>query len=149
MLNAWVIAAPGTKEEKIAAAKPLASHLRLVFIDPEKLQFIIKKCGFVDPDKIEEALKEIEFMLENESPEDKERVIVEGAGDDRVNGVYILADDEVGLMTDEVMFLKQGDDDEHFSSDFGLYCWDETWKISDCTNYSNGTVLELVVAFFF
>ena len=74
-------------------------------------------------------------MLKNEPPDGKERVIVEGAGDDRVNGVYILADDEAGLKTDEVMFLKEGGDD--FSSDFGLYCSDGTWNISNCATPFN------------
>jgi len=118
----------------MAVARSLVSHIKLVFIDPEQLKFTITKCGFVDPHHVEEVLKEIEVMLDNESPDDKERVIVEGAGHNRVNGVYVLAEDEVGLDADEVMFLKEGGD---FSSDFGLYRWGERWSISNSIDYSN------------
>eukprot|EP00579_Thalassiosira_antarctica_P008185 CAMPEP_0201901438 /NCGR_PEP_ID=MMETSP0902-20130614/54273_1 /ASSEMBLY_ACC=CAM_ASM_000551 /TAXON_ID=420261 /ORGANISM="Thalassiosira antarctica, Strain CCMP982" /LENGTH=699 /DNA_ID=CAMNT_0048435369 /DNA_START=73 /DNA_END=2172 /DNA_ORIENTATION=- len=137
ILNLWVKKAPGIEDAKIACARSLVSHIQLVFIDPIQLNYQIKKCGFVDPSDVEKALKEIELMLENESPDDKERVIVEGAGDDRVNGVYVLADEDIGLKTDEVMFLKEGEEDEDFSTDFGLYRWGETWGISNCTDYFN------------
>eukprot|EP00580_Thalassiosira_gravida_P019950 CAMPEP_0201660024 /NCGR_PEP_ID=MMETSP0494-20130426/2745_1 /ASSEMBLY_ACC=CAM_ASM_000839 /TAXON_ID=420259 /ORGANISM="Thalassiosira gravida, Strain GMp14c1" /LENGTH=744 /DNA_ID=CAMNT_0048137741 /DNA_START=290 /DNA_END=2524 /DNA_ORIENTATION=+ len=140
ILNSWVKTAPGTTEAKLACAQSLSSHIQLVFIDPLQLKTHIKKCGFVDPKTVEEALMEIKIMLENESPDDMERVIVEGAGDERVNGVYVLADAEVGLKTDEVIFLKEGDgdgDEDDDSDGFGLFLWGDTWGIASSMEYFN------------
>jgi len=140
ILNLWVKRGPGTKEDKIAHAKALTSHIQLLLIDPAQLKSQIKKCGFVEPDDVEKALEEIELMLENDSPDDKERVIVEGAGDGRVNGVYVLAEDEVGLKGDEVMFLKEADEGEGgvgYCADFGLCLWGEKWGISSSAEYFN------------
>lgn len=98
----------------------------------------MKKCGYVDHDDIEEALRKIDKMLENDSPEDRERVVVSGAGDSRVNGVYILAEDEeaIGLIDDEVMFLKEGDCSLG-TGDYGLYLYGDSWGISNCADYFN------------
>mmetsp|Transcript_22243 Transcript_22243/g.48264 ORF Transcript_22243/g.48264 Transcript_22243/m.48264 type:complete len:318 (+) Transcript_22243:160-1113(+) len=140
ILNSWVKSAPGTKEAKLASAKSLSSHIQLVFIDPLQLKTHVKKCGFIDPKAVEEAMKEIKVMLENDTSEDMERVIVEGAGDERVNGVYVLADTEVGLKTDEVMFLKEGDgdgDEDDDSEGFGLFLWGDTWGIASSMEYFN------------
>ena len=138
ILNLWVMSAQGSEDDKIATARSLVvSHIQLVFIAPEQLKYQVKKCSYVDPTDVEEAIKEIEVMLENDSPDEKERVIVEGAGDDKVNGVYVLADDNIGLKKDEVMFLKEGDEDEAFSSDFGLFQWGESWGIANCADFFN------------
>lgn len=132
ILDVWTSKGPGTEDDKISTARPLVSHIQLELIDPIQLNYQVKKCSYVNPSDVEEAIQKIELMLENESPDEEERVIVEGAGDKRVNGVYILADDDIGLKTDEAMFVKQGDEHE-----FGLFCWGDMWGISNCTDYSN------------
>mmetsp|Transcript_20890 Transcript_20890/g.45285 ORF Transcript_20890/g.45285 Transcript_20890/m.45285 type:complete len:596 (-) Transcript_20890:808-2595(-) len=137
ILNLWVNRAPGNEDDKIATARSLISHIQLQYIDPIQLKHQIKKCRYVDPKVIEETIKQIYLMLENESPDDKERVIVEGAGDDRINGVYVLADNDIGLKTSDVMYLKEGDDDGDVYSDYGLYPWGETWGISNSAEYFN------------
>ncbi|KAL7535554.1 hypothetical protein ACHAWF_005203 [Thalassiosira exigua] len=138
LLNAWVKGAPGVEDDKLATARSLMANIDLTFIDYDKLKYQVKKCGFVDPSDVEEALKQIEFLLENESPDDKERVIVEGAGDDTVNGIYCLADEDIGLKKDEVMFIKEGDQNGGFGSgDFGLFRWGDVWGIANCMDYFN------------
>mmetsp|Transcript_13746 Transcript_13746/g.33266 ORF Transcript_13746/g.33266 Transcript_13746/m.33266 type:complete len:711 (+) Transcript_13746:145-2277(+) len=137
ILNLWVNKAPGTEDDKIATARSLVSHIQLHCIDPMQLNYQIKKCGYVSEASIKEALEKIDLMLENESPDDKERVIVEGAGDDRVNGVYVLHDDDIGLNSNDVIYLKEGAEGGDSCSDFGLYRWGEVWGISNCTDYFN------------
>lgn len=138
VLNLWVKRARGMEEDKIACARSAVSHINLVYIDPIHLKHVVSKCGFVEQNDVNAALEEIDLMSENESPDDKERVIVEGAGDDSVNGIYVLVDDEIGLNANEVMFLKEvNGENDCLSSGFGLYRWEMTWGISSCADYSN------------
>jgi len=135
ILNMWVKESRVDEDEKEATARALTPFIQFQFIDPVLLINQVKRSTYIEDTVIEEALEQIALIMENESPEDKEHVLVEGAGDDNINGIYVLAEEEVGLDTEEVMFLKEGDEDG--SGDFGLFCWGEKWAISSCTDYFN------------
>mmetsp|Transcript_38569 Transcript_38569/g.70725 ORF Transcript_38569/g.70725 Transcript_38569/m.70725 type:complete len:173 (+) Transcript_38569:101-619(+) len=62
-----------------------------------------------------------------------ERVLVEGAGTEIVNGIYCRVEEEVGMGEEEYLFVKEADD----GSDVGLYLWGTTWNIAMCADYSN------------
>ena len=136
ILNSWVHLAPGTKEKKVEIGKTILPHIRLSFIEQELLKHHVRKCEFVSTKDVDDALEEIELMLANQSPEDLERVVVEGAGNDEINGLYVRVEDDIGLEYEEYMFVKEAQEEEDFS-DFGLYLWKGTWYISSCVDYSN------------
>lgn len=134
ILNAWVKGAPGGMKDKIKVGKELVSNIDLTFIDPPCLNGIVKRCGFVDENIVKDALKMIEWLLENQDPKEKEHVVVDSAGDEIVNGIYVRLEGEIGVESDEVIFVKEAKGD---GDDLGLYCWGNTWNIGPCNNYSD------------
>lgn len=132
VLSTWV----KQDEDNVETGKTLVSNINLSYIKTDYLKHVVKKCSFVDLSDVEVALKEIEEMLANQSPDEKEHVLVEGAGKDEVNGIYVRMEEDIGLGGEEVMFIKEAQEDEYFP-DYGLYLLRSTWSITSCVDYSN------------
>ena len=134
ILNTWV---KQDLEGNIETGKALVSNINLAYIKTDYLNNIVRKCGFVEASDVQNALKEIEEMLANQSPDEKEHVLVEGAGNDAVNGIYVRMDEDIGMGEEEVMFIKEAPEDDYSCSDYGLYLLRSTWAITPCVDYSN------------
>jgi len=136
ILNTWV---KQDVDNNIETGKELVSNINLAYIKSDYLNNIVRKCGFVETSIIEKALRDIEEMLENQSPDEKEHVLVEGAGNKDINGIYVRMDEDIGLGEEEVMYVKeaQDDDDAGYGADYGLYLLRSTWAITSCVDYSN------------
>jgi len=131
ILNTWV---KQDVDNNIETGKELVSNINLAYIKSDYLNNIVRKCGFVETSIIEKALRDIEEMLENQSPDEKEHVLVEGAGNKDINGIYVRMDEDIGLGEEEVMYVKeaQDDDDAGYGADYGLYLLRSTWAITSC-----------------
>jgi len=142
ILSAWVKA----NSAHVATGKKLVSNINLAYIRTDHLNGAVKHCGFVDPKDVAAALKEIDDMKANQSPREKEHVVVEGAGIDDVNGIYVRMEEDIGLDGgEEVMFIKEpcgtedeeGEEEEEHFTEYGLYLMRSTWAITPCVDYSN------------
>lgn len=133
VLCAWVSA---DKVTRTPGAIRLAENIELKFIDPDVLQNQVKASGFFSEKQVTEAVRLIKDSLDNRDPSELERVLVEGAGTDLVNGIYcrVEAEEELGMGEDEILFVKEADDGY---SDVGLYLWGTRWHIAMCADYSN------------
>eukprot|EP00574_Skeletonema_japonicum_P011512 CAMPEP_0201716954 /NCGR_PEP_ID=MMETSP0593-20130828/2818_1 /ASSEMBLY_ACC=CAM_ASM_000672 /TAXON_ID=267983 /ORGANISM="Skeletonema japonicum, Strain CCMP2506" /LENGTH=684 /DNA_ID=CAMNT_0048206895 /DNA_START=169 /DNA_END=2223 /DNA_ORIENTATION=- len=120
--------------ERQAAARRMAVHIELKFIDPDLLKTQVKNAGYFEEKQIMEAVKLIEDSLADREAYEMERVLVEGAAKDIVNGIYVRVLDEVGMSEEEILFVKEADDGY---SDVGLYLWKTKWNIAMCADYSN------------
>jgi len=139
ILSVWAntvvdVADGGEKEDRAsAAARRLAKHIELKFIDTDLLLSQVQDSGYFDANTINDAVKARRDSLAN-SMYEKECVLVEGAGSDIVNGIYCRENDEVGVGEEEILFVKEADDGY---SDIGLYLYGTTWHIAMCADYSN------------
>mmetsp|Transcript_1162 Transcript_1162/g.2436 ORF Transcript_1162/g.2436 Transcript_1162/m.2436 type:complete len:587 (-) Transcript_1162:113-1873(-) len=133
ILNTWV---NHDKDHNIEKGRALVSNINLSYIKTDYLNNVVKKCGFVQLSDVEAALKDIEEMLANQSPDEKEHVLVEGAGKDEINGIYVRMNEDIGLGEEEVVFVKEAQEDE-YCPDYGLYLLGSTWAITSCVDYSN------------
>jgi len=131
ILNAWAFYNP---KERVPVARQLSEHIELKYIDPELLESDVKKSKFFPEKKIMEAVNLIKNSLANRDPSEMERVLVEGAGTELVNGIYCRVDEDLGISEEEFLFVKEADDG---FSDVGLYLWGTKWHIAMCTDYSN------------
>lgn len=120
--------------ERQAAARRMSAHIELKYIEQELLMTQVKNSGYFEEKQIMEAVKLIEDSMADREDYEMERVLVEGAGKDIVNGVYVRVLDEVGISEEEVLFVKEADDG---FSDVGLYLWKTKWNIAMCADYSN------------
>ena len=132
ILNTWVKHDKG----RIETGKLLVLNIRLAYIKPDYLNNVVRKCGFVESSAVDVALREIDKMLANDSPDKKEHVLVEGAGDHGINGIYVRTEEDIGLGSDEVMFVKEAGEGEYIQ-DYGLYRRRSTWAITSCSDHSN------------
>ncbi|KAL7534417.1 hypothetical protein ACHAXR_005858 [Thalassiosira sp. AJA248-18] len=132
ILNTWV----KQDEDNMETGKALVSNIRLSYIKADYLNNVVRKCGFVDSSDVQAALKKIEEVLANRSPDEQEHVLVEGAGNDEINGIYVRMDEDIGLGEEEVMYVKESQEDD-FGPDYGLYLLRSTWSITSCIDYSN------------
>ncbi|KAL3761381.1 hypothetical protein ACHAW5_004994 [Stephanodiscus triporus] len=130
ILTAWATAGG---EDRLTAARRLAEHIELKFIEPDLLISQVKDSGYFDVSKITGALNAINNSLADRENE-RECVLVEGAGSEVVNGIYCRENDEVGVGDEEILFVKEADDGY---SDTGLFLWGTTWHIALCADYSN------------
>ena len=130
ILTAWATAGG---EDRLTAARRLAEHIELKFIEPDLLISQVKDSGYFDVSKITGAVNAINNSLANRENE-TECVLVEGAGSEVVNGIYCRENDEVGVGDEEILFVKEADDGY---SDTGLFLWGTTWHIALCADYSN------------
>lgn len=133
ILSSWVKKDEGNTE----AGKRLASHIQLCYMKPDYLKYRVKNCGFVAPADVDSALKEIEDVLANEMPDDKEHVLVTGAGQEGVNGIYVRLEEDIGMGCEEVVFVKEGDFDTDYGEQYNLFLLRSTWAITlavDCSN---------------
>lgn len=139
ILSVWAntvvdVAYGGEKDDRAsAAARRLAKHIELKFIDTDLLLSQVQDSGYFDANTINDAVKARRDSLAN-SMYEKECVLVEGAGSDIVNGIYCRENDEVGVGEEEILFVKEADDGY---SDIGLYLYGTTWHIAMCADYSN------------
>jgi hypothetical protein len=131
ILNAW---GSVDDSERQAAARRMAVHIELKYIDPDLLKTQVRNAGYFEEKQIMEAVKLIEDSLADREAYEMERVLVEGAGMDIVNGIYVRVLDEVGMSEEEILFVKEADDGY---SDVGLYLWKTKWNIAMCADYSN------------
>jgi hypothetical protein len=131
ILKAWAAA---DSENRFATARRLAQHIQLKFIEPSLLTSQVKASGYYDESRINEAVRMIRENLANRDPSETERVLVEGAGTDIVNGMYCRVEGEMGMGEEEVLFVKEADDG---FSDVGLYLWGTRWHIAMCVDFSN------------
>lgn len=133
ILNTWV------KQDcdiNLEHGRALVSNINLPYIKVDFLNNVVRKCGFVDSSDVDAAILHIEEMLANQSPDEKEHVAVEGAGDAKINGIYVRMDEDIGLGGEEVVFVKEASEDD-FGPDYGLYLLRSTWSITSCVDYSN------------
>ncbi len=130
ILSTWASAGAA---DRLTAARRLAKHIDLKFIQPDLLMSQVKGSGYFDESKIADALRDINVNLTNREHK-KECVLVEGAGSEIVNGIYCRENDEVGMGDEEILFVKEADDGY---SDMGLYLYGTTWHIALCADYSN------------
>ncbi|KAL7542316.1 hypothetical protein ACHAWF_007150 [Thalassiosira exigua] len=134
ILNAWAIKKGEDHEARLPVAQRLSKHIELKFIDPALLQDQVRASGYFAERQIVEAVKLIEDSLANRDPCEMERVLVEGAGCEIVNGIYCRVEEEVGMGEEEILFVKEAEDGY---SDVGLYLWGTKWNIAMCADYSN------------
>ena len=132
ILKAWN--ADSSKGDRLPVSRRLSQHIELKFIDPELLQTQIKDSGFYEEKQIIEAVRLIKDSLADRDSSEMERVLVEGAGTEIVNGIYCRVEDEIGMSEEEILFVKEADDGY---SDVGLYLWGTRWHIAMCADYSN------------
>jgi len=131
ILKAW---GSVDNSERQAAARRMAVHIELKFIEPDLLKTQVRDAGYFEEKQIKEAVKLIEDSLADREAYEMERVLVEGAAKDIVNGIYVRVLDEVGMSEEEILFVKEADDGY---SDVGLYLWKTKWNIAMCADYSN------------
>lgn len=132
ILNSWV----KQDDDNIETGKSLVSNIHLSYIKTDYINSVVRSCGFVALSDVEAALKEIEEFLATQSPDEKEHVLVESAGNDKINGIYVRMDSDIGLGGEEVMFVKEAHEDD-YGPDYGLYLLRSTWAITSCVDYSN------------
>eukprot|EP00984_Skeletonema_dohrnii_P020489 scaffold10010_cov97-Skeletonema_dohrnii-CCMP3373.AAC.1 len=109
ILKAWGSVADS---ERQAAARRMSMHIELKFIDPDLLKTQVRDAGYFEEKQIMEAVKLIEDSLADREDYEMERVLVEGAGKDIANGIYVRVLDEVGMSEEEILFVKEADDDD-------------------------------------
>jgi len=135
ILKAWVLADGGADSGgRLKVAQRLSEHIELKFIDPELLVSEVKASEIFTEKEIVEAVRLIKDSLANRDPCEMERVLVEGAGTEIVNGIYCRVEGELGVSQEEILFVKEADDGY---SDVGLYLWGTRWHIAMCADYSN------------
>jgi len=132
VLNSWVNNAPGDMDMKIEKGKALSSHIQLFLLPRSFLDNQVRRSKFIESVMVDTALAQIEDQLINSSPEEHERVVVQGAGSDEVNGIYLRVDEDIGLGDEELVYIKE----DELGSDLGLYLWRNEWYISPCVDYS-------------
>ena len=66
-------------EANIEVGKRQVAHIQLCYTKPDRLKYVVRKCGVVAGDTVDAALQEIEEALANDAPDDKEHVQVTGA----------------------------------------------------------------------
>lgn len=124
ILNAWV---HSDLDGRMPVARRLARHIELKFIDPELLVTEVKRSTYFADKEITEAVNLIKNSLADRDPREMERVLVEGAGSEIVNGIYCRVEEELGVSEEETLFVKEADDGY---SDVGLYLWGTKWHIA-------------------
>eukprot|EP00584_Thalassiosira_punctigera_P004372 CAMPEP_0172535028 /NCGR_PEP_ID=MMETSP1067-20121228/7195_1 /TAXON_ID=265564 ORGANISM="Thalassiosira punctigera, Strain Tpunct2005C2" /NCGR_SAMPLE_ID=MMETSP1067 /ASSEMBLY_ACC=CAM_ASM_000444 /LENGTH=758 /DNA_ID=CAMNT_0013319917 /DNA_START=197 /DNA_END=2473 /DNA_ORIENTATION=- len=134
VLNSWVKQDEDCNKE---AGRALVPNINLSYIKTDYLNNVVRKCGFVDVSDVEVALKEIEENLANQPPDEKEHVFVEGAGEPDINGIYVRMEEDIGLGVDEMVFIKECQEDEDYCPDYGLYLMKMTWAITPLVDYSS------------
>ncbi|KAL7473091.1 hypothetical protein ACHAXS_013494 [Conticribra weissflogii] len=134
ILRAWESGAKMNADERRSVARRLSKHIDLRFIAEDLLVSQVKSSGYFEPKEIAEAVRLVKESTENRNPHEMERVLVEGAGSDIVNGIYLRVEDEMGMSEEEILFVKEADDGY---SDVGLYLYGCKWHIAMCADYSN------------
>ena len=136
MLQTWFEKHNRT-DESLEVARKCANHIQLRYIDTKDLLTKVKNSGFFDQAEIDLAAAEhdllasheFRFFVQNRGGKDGlERVEVQGAGVEEVNGTYYRQQDRDG----ETMFSKgEG------PSSIGLFKWEKTWGIGPSSDLSN------------
>ena len=137
ILRRWVNEFEGIKEEKIEVAKILVRTIDFSLIPPDDLRNRVAVCDFVDKVSVDAALREIELRNSSVLPNYFEHVIVSGAGESHVNGIYVRLEEDIGMDSDDIVFVKDASYEDGDNVDFGLYLNRNTWIIASCADYSN------------
>lgn len=97
-------------------ARRLASTIDLTELHmTDNVQTILKESGLFDDDTIRQATKSACKAKERMNVD---RVLVEGAGEESVNGIYYRSDED----EEECMYVKD-------CGTMGLHCWNNRWHI--------------------
>jgi hypothetical protein len=98
MLKRWVDhAIEYQREEALEVAKQCSEYFRLHYIEPQELLSTVQKSGLFPPNLIVEAMMRQALRASEDRvwsincrgpPSDLDRVLVEGSGNQEVNGVY-------------------------------------------------------------
>jgi BTB/POZ domain len=144
MLKRWVEHHKQCSENTVIAKK-LASKINLKFIEATDLLTTIRLSGFFEDENIDEAIAYQAMMASNRgmsfsqlrrqqssNNENRERVVVTGAGDESVNGTYYREIEERDESS--VHFTKEGNGALEV---FGLYLWGNKWGIASEIDLSN------------
>ena len=134
ILRAWEAGAESENSDRPAIVRDLSKHIDLKFIAEDLIMTQVKAAGYFEEKELVDAVKMIRESMENRNPHEIERVLVEGAGSDTVNGIYLRVEDEMGMGEEEILFVKEADDGY---SDVGLYLYGSKWHIAMCADYSN------------
>lgn len=137
ILKRWMEDFDGDYDRKVTAAKILAKTINFSLIPPEELRDIVSQCDFVEKTVVDAALHAIEVRNSTQSIKDLEHVIVEGSGQDHVNGVYVRLEEDIGMDADDIVFVKEASYENGDNLDFGLYLHHDTWSIASSVDYSN------------
>lgn len=131
ILSSWV----KQDKENVEVGKRLVSNIQLCYMKPDHLKYVVKKCSFVAAADVDAALKEIgEEYATIETLADQEHMIVTGAGQEEVDGIYVRMKENIGMSSEDVMFVKEGDD---YSSDHLLFLFEGVWAISPSVDSSS------------
>lgn len=133
ILYAWEKGASRV-ENRLPKARKMAESIELKFIAVELLQSQIRDSGYFEEDRIIASIRAIEETLASRDPHEMERVLVEGAGLEHVNGVYVRVLEEIDMAEEDILFVKEADDG---ISDVGLYLYGGKWNVAMCIDYSN------------
>lgn len=137
ILNKWVKEFEGAHESKMVVAKILVKKIDFSLIPPEHLRSQVLGCDFVEKADVDAALRDIELKNSTRSPDEFEHVVVEGAGQTNVNGMYIRLEEDIGMDGSDVVFVKEATYEDGDFVDFGLYLHRNSWAIASCADYSN------------
>ena len=137
ILKRWMEDFDGDYDRKLTAAKILAKNINFSLIPPEELRGNVSDCDFVEKSVVEAALHAIEVRNSTQSSKDLEHVIVEGSGQDHVNGMYVRLDEDIGMDADDIVFVKEASHESGDNLDFGLFLHRDTWNIASSVDYSN------------
>lgn len=133
VLRNWVMQ---DGEHNLGRGRELMLNIDLACIKPERLINVVRRCCFVDVALVDAALRDVEVAVANRSPEEMEHVRVEGAGKKEANGVYVRQLEDIGMGSDEVVYVKEDWDDD-YSPDHTLYLYRSTWSIAPSFDPSN------------
>ena len=96
ILYAWEKGASRV-ENRLPKARKMAESIELKFIAVELLQSQIRDSGYFEEDRIIASIRTIEETLASRDPHEMERVLVEEAGLEHVNGVYVRVLEEIDM----------------------------------------------------
>lgn len=135
ILHMWV---KQDEDENVEAGRAMVvSNINLAYLKTDFLNNVVRRCGFVEPAAVNEAMREIEELSDNRSPDEMEHVLVEGAGIDEVNGVYLRIDEDIGMKEEDVVYVKEAPEDGTYYTDYALFLFKSKWAITTCVDSSN------------
>jgi len=150
MLSRWFECRENA-DEGMEVAKRLSAKIDLTRIETRDLQTSIKQSDFFDQNIVDKVITQQSIRASNgtlsfsslsrkqQHSEDcsQERVLVSGAGDSGVNGLYYReseCNEEAENQEDSIIHFSK---DRDSSGAFGLYLWGDVWGIALEVDLSN------------